>query len=47
MSLAYRNLLQDKMRSTLSILGYIAIAARDLLHETQAKQETDRQTASS
>jgi len=29
------------------ILGYIALAARELMHETKAKQETDRQTTSS
>lgn len=29
------------------ILGYIALAARELIRETQARQETDRQTASS
>ena len=31
----------------LGILGYLALALRDLVRETQAKQETDRQPASS
>ncbi len=29
------------------ILGYMALALRDLMRETQAKQETDQQPASS
>ena len=32
--------------SLLGILGYIALALRELMRETQAKQETDRQAAS-
>jgi hypothetical protein len=31
----------------LGILGYLALALRDLVRETQAKQETERQPASS
>ena len=33
--------------SLLGILGSMALALRGLMRETQAKQETDRQTASS
>ena len=33
--------------SLLGILGYMALALRDLLRETQAKQEANEQTASS
>ncbi len=32
--------------SLLGILGYLALALRDLVRETQATQETDRQAAS-
>jgi hypothetical protein len=32
--------------SLLGVLGYLALALRDLLRETQAKQETNRQLAS-
>lgn len=32
--------------SLLGILGYLALALRELVRETQATQETDRQTAS-
>jgi cytochrome c oxidase assembly factor CtaG len=32
--------------SLLGILAYMALALRDLIRETQAKQEADRQTAS-
>ena len=32
--------------SLLGVLGYLAFALRDLLRETQAKQETNRQLAS-
>ncbi len=33
--------------SLLGILAYLVLALRDLIRETQAKQEADRQTASS
>jgi hypothetical protein len=33
--------------SLLGILGYMALALRDLMRETQATQETDQQPASS
>ena len=33
--------------SLLGILGYLALALRELVRETQATQETDRQAASS
>ena len=33
--------------SLLGILAYMALALRDLIRETQAKEEADRQTASS
>ena len=33
--------------SLLGILGYLALALRELMRETQAKQEVDRQPASS
>lgn len=33
--------------SLLGILAYIALALRDLMHETQAKEEADQETASS
>ena len=33
--------------SLLGILAYLALALRDLVHEAQAKQEADQETASS
>jgi hypothetical protein len=33
--------------SLLGILGYLALALRDLIREAQAKQEADQETASS
>ena len=33
--------------SLLGILGYMALALRDLIRETQAKEEADQETASS